>query len=166
MKQGIHCGNINKTITLSLGLLVLLCVGLLVFDFPFDIFLAKDQLVDFEALAESNETKTAFVNPTITIAKGSSSASNVKNFVPDILNVSVGTTVNWTNGDLIHYKSFELEQIHTVTSGNIETEQIGQEFDSGFLSAGQSFQHLFNSTGTFDYFCFIHPFMTGKIVVS
>ena len=123
-------------------------------------------MVDVEVLAADNESVTTTASPDITIAQGSSSSSNGKYFVPDTLNVSIGTTVNWRNGDLIPYKSFELEQIHTVTSGSIDTGKIGKEFDSGFLSAGQSFQHNFNSSGTFDYFCFIHPFMTGKINVS
>lgn len=109
---------------------------------------------------------TKLVNPRVIIPQGSSSASNEIYFVPNILNISAGTTVNWTNGDLISYESFELEQIHTVTSGNVDTGNIGTEFDSGFLLAGKSFQHTFNSTGTFDYFCFIHPFMTGRVIVS
>jgi plastocyanin len=53
-----------------------------------------------------------------------------------------------------------------VTSGTLESRAIGIEFDSGFPGAGNIFQHTFNSSGTFDYFCTIHPFMTGKVVVS
>ena len=104
--------------------------------------------------------------PRVIIVQGSSSAYNQNYFVPNILNISAGTTVEWTNGDLISYKTFELEQIHTVTSGSVVNGQIGTEFNSGFLSAGKSFKHTFNSKGTFDYFCFIHPFMTGKVFVN
>ena len=113
-----------------------------------------------------NDPMPASVNASVTIVPGSSSPSNSKFFVPNLLNVSAGTTVTWTNGDLTSYKSFEVEQLHTVTSGTLESRAIGIEFDSGFLGAGNIFQHTFNSSGTFDYFCTIHPFMTGKVVVS
>ncbi len=102
----------------------------------------------------------------VSIVPGSSSPSNGKFFVPSILNISMGTTVTWTNGDLTLYKSFEVEQLHTVSSGSLESGNIGIDFDSGFLAAGKTFQHTFVSTGTFDYFCTIHPFMTGKVVVG
>jgi plastocyanin len=113
-----------------------------------------------------NETAAVSNNATVSIVPGSSSPNNGRFFVPNILNVSAGTTVTWTNGDLTSYKSFEVEQLHTVTSGTLESRAIGTEFDSSFLGVGKTFQHTFNSSGTFDYFCTIHPFMTGKVVVS
>lgn len=150
----------------------LLFIEFVIFDFSMGILVYEENLITINwVLAISNDaidnnTTTESANPRVIIPQGSSSASNDIYFVPHILNISAGTTVNWTNGDLISYKSFELEQIHTVTSGNVDTGNIGREFDSGFLHAGKSFHHTFNSTGTFDYFCFIHPFMTGRIVVN
>lgn len=108
----------------------------------------------------------ASTNASISIVPGSSSPDNGKFFVPSSLNVSMGTTVSWTNRDLTSYKSIEVEQLHTVTSGSLEDGNIGKEFDSGFLNAGKSFSHTFDSTGTFNYFCTIHPFMNGKITVN
>jgi plastocyanin len=113
-----------------------------------------------------NDTIPVSVNASVTIVSGSSSPNNSKFFVPNLLNVSAGTTVTWTNEDLTSYKSFEVEQLHTVTSGGLESGNIGTEFNSNFLGAGKSFQHTFNTTGTFDYFCIIHPFMTGRVIVS
>jgi plastocyanin len=113
-----------------------------------------------------NNTIPVSVNASVTIVPGSSSPSNSKFFVPNLLNVSAGTTVTWTNGDLTSYNSFEVGQLHTVTSGSLESGNIGIDFGSGFLPAGKTFQHTFDSTGTFDYFCTIHPFMTGKVIVS
>lgn len=160
-----------QTISFSVIVFVLLFVVLGIFDFPSVIFLGKDIMTDNQILAIANDTvvngtSTTSINHAIAIAQGASSTSNENFFVPNTLNISEGTTVKWTNGDLISYKSFEVEQIHTVTSGNIDKGNIGKEFDSGFISAGRSFQHTFNSTGTYDYFCFIHPFMTGKVNVS
>jgi len=93
----------------------------------------------------------------VTISPGSSVPSNGKFFVPETLTVSKGTTVTWTNGD---------STLHTVTSGSPEAGNSGSEFDSSYLAAGKTFQHPFNTAGTFDYYCTLHPFMKGKVVVS
>lgn len=115
---------------------------------------------------DSNKTFQGSGNASVSIVPGSSSPENGRFFVPNLLNVSTGTTVIWTNHDLRSYKSFEVEQLHTVTSGTLEAKKIGTEFNSGFLGAGKTFLHTFNSTGQFSYFCTIHPFMTGKVIVS
>ncbi len=78
-------------------------------------------------------------------------------FEPETLKIGKGTTVKWTNED---------DSIHTVTSGTPETSTWGTKFDSGYLSGGKTYQHVFKSTGTFNYFCTLHPYMTAKIVVS
>jgi plastocyanin len=94
----------------------------------------------------------------VSIAPGSSAPTNGKFFVPDTLNVSTGATVTWTNDDTT---------LHTATSGSPEGGGAsGSEFDSSYLAAGKTFQHTFASAGTFDYYCTLHPFMTGKVVVS
>ena len=117
-------------------------------------------------LMKGNDLTLVSDSASVSIVPGSSSPINGKFFVPNLLNISTGTTVTWTNGDLTSYKSFEVEQPHTVTFGSLESRNIGIAFDSGFLAAGKTFQLTFNSTGTFDYFCTIHPFMTGKVIVS
>lgn len=66
------------------------------------------------------------------------------------LNVSVGTTVTWTNSDDVP---------HTVTSAT-------KVFKSPPLDTGESFSYTFKTAGTFEYFCSLHPHMTGKIVVK
>ncbi len=95
----------------------------------------------------------------VTISPGSSSPSNGKFFVPDTLTVSKGTTVTWTNKD---------STLHTVVSGSPEAGNsgTGTEFDSSYLAAGKTFQHQFNIAGTFDYYCTLHPYMKGKVVVT
>jgi plastocyanin len=94
----------------------------------------------------------------VSIAQGSSSPSNDKFYVPDPINVATGTTVTWTNDDTT---------LHTVTSGSPEGGAAsGSEFDSSYLASSKTFQHTFASAGTFDYYCTLHPFMVGKVVVS
>jgi plastocyanin len=62
----------------------------------------------------------------------------------------MGTTVTWTNLD---------STVHTVTSGT-------GAFDSGALGQNATFSYTFNSRGTFNYHCTLHPFMTGKVIVE
>jgi plastocyanin len=37
---------------------------------------------------------------------------------------------------------------------------------SGTLSSGQTFSHTFDSQGLYNYFCALHPSMTGSVVVE
>src|SRR4029079_15044180 len=93
----------------------------------------------------------------VTISPGSSVPSNGKFFVPETLTVSKGTTVAWTNGD---------STLHTVTSGSAESGNSGTDFDSSYLAAGKTFEHQFSTSETFDYYCTLHPYMKGKVVVT
>ncbi len=71
-------------------------------------------------------------------------------FKPDVLNISVGTIVIWRNNDAV---------AHTVTARD-------NSFDSGNMAPNATFSHLFEQSGTFDYYCRIHPSMTGKVIVE
>jgi nitrite reductase (NO-forming) len=107
----------------------------------------------------TGNTTSAPGGNSVTISPGSSVPSNGKFFVPETLTVSKGTTVTWTNGD---------STLHTVTSGSPESGNsgTGTEFDSSYLAAGKTFQHQFSIPGTFDYYCTLHPYMKGKVVVT
>ncbi len=71
-------------------------------------------------------------------------------FAPRTLTVKAGTTVTWTNRD---------DMPHTVVS-------TAKAFASEALDTDQTFTHTFAEAGTFDYFCSIHPRMTGRVVVE
>ena len=107
----------------------------------------------------TGNTTSASGGNSVTISPGSSVPSNGKFFVPNILTVPKGTTVTWTNDDTT---------LHTVTSGSAESGNpgTGTEFDSSDLAAGKTFQHQFSIPGTFDYYCTLHPYMKGKVVVT
>jgi len=75
---------------------------------------------------------------------------------PKVLEVSVGTPVQWINED---------SSMHTVTSGNSQTGPNGL-FDSGLFGAGDSFEFIFTSQGKEDYYCIVHPWMVGSIEVG
>lgn len=71
-------------------------------------------------------------------------------FSPSSLTVKAGTTVTWRNSDDIP---------HTVAS-------IKRAFKSKALDTSDSFSFTFNESGTYAYFCSLHPHMTGQIVVE
>lgn len=72
-------------------------------------------------------------------------------FDPAVLTVPAGTKVTWTNKD---------EVPHTVVSSD-------QRFTaSGGLDTGDTYSYTFTTAGSYEYFCTLHPFMKGKIVVT
>jgi plastocyanin len=71
-------------------------------------------------------------------------------FDPPLLTVQVGSTVTWKNEDDI---------VHVVK------EKDGA-FHSDPLDTDGAFSQAFNRAGIVDYFCAIHPHMTGRIVVK
>ena len=75
---------------------------------------------------------------------------------PQDIFVSKDTTVRWINED---------ETIHTVTSGTPDGGLTGV-FDSSVINAGDSFEYTFNTIGTFDYLCIVHPWMIGSVTVE
>jgi plastocyanin len=70
-------------------------------------------------------------------------------FTPAELTVKVGTTVTWKNHDDIP---------HTVTSAG--------KFRSKALDTDDSFSFTFTTAGDYEYFCSLHPHMTGLIKVE
>jgi plastocyanin len=71
-------------------------------------------------------------------------------FTPETLVVPVGAKVTWTNHDDVP---------HTVTASN-------KQYNSGALDTDEKFTRAFAAAGEYDYFCAIHPHMTGKIIVK
>ena len=76
-------------------------------------------------------------------------------FQPAQTHVAVGGTVIWTNQDGVP---------HTVTSGVGST--ADGVFDSGNIDSGGTFTFTFTDPGTYEYFCSIHPMMTGTVIVE
>jgi len=73
-------------------------------------------------------------------------------FNPATIRVKAGDTIVWTQQD---------STPHTVTSVS-----GSESFDSGSVRGGQTFSHTFNTPGTYEYECSIHPSMRGTVVVS
>lgn len=95
----------------------------------------------------------------VSIPAGSSTPGCEKNkecYTPSEVTVDVGGEVMWSNED---------SASHTVTSGN-PTDGKDEIFDSGLFLSGQTFSHKFEESGEFPYFCLVHPWMQGAVIVQ
>jgi plastocyanin len=83
-------------------------------------------------------------------AAGDPGASIVDfSFSPATITIHVGDTITWTNVG---------KAPHSATAYN-------HSFDTGVLQPGHSGSHTFTTPGTYTYFCIVHPFMKGTVVV-
>jgi plastocyanin len=71
-------------------------------------------------------------------------------FSPERVTVKTGTTVTWLNAD---------DTPHTVASSS-------KLFKSKALDTDDSFSFTFTTPGVYQYFCSLHPHMTGTVVVE
>lgn len=88
-------------------------------------------------------------------------------YSPPVMTIHANDTITWLNSD---------REVHTVTSGKgVDRGQFSQGkmqgtpdgyFDSGPFKPRESWSFTFDKPGTFYYFCTIHPWMNGAVVVS
>jgi plastocyanin len=71
-------------------------------------------------------------------------------FTPMEMTIPAGSQVTWVNKDDVP---------HTVVS-------VDHKFKSQALDTDEKFSFTFSNPGTYEYFCSVHPKMTGKIVVK
>ena len=71
-------------------------------------------------------------------------------FEPATLTIKAGTTVTWINHD---------DEPHTATATD-------KRFNSKTLDTGDRFSQEFKAPGVYNYYCALHPKMTGKIIVK
>lgn len=76
-------------------------------------------------------------------------------YTPAKIVIKQHDSVTWVNEDTA---------FHSVTSGYYD-EPSGL-FDSGYLDPERSFTFIFENIGTYDYFCTLHPWMKGQVIVE
>ena len=76
-------------------------------------------------------------------------------YIPSQIVVKSGKEVTWINED---------SAFHSVTSGFYDTPT--ELFDSGHLDPFESYSLTFDEKGTYDYFCTLHPWMKGQVIVE
>jgi plastocyanin len=84
--------------------------------------------------------------------KGEAHEVSIDNFsfTPMEMTIPAGSQVTWINKDDVP---------HTVVS-------VDHKFKSQALDTDEKFSFTFSNTGTYEYFCSVHPKMTGKIIVK
>jgi plastocyanin len=96
---------------------------------------------------------------TINILEGSSIQGS-PDYDPDELTVSAGAEVTVVNQDTLP---------HSATSGTgPQDPESAQLFDTSLINGGESATLSLAqvSPGQYDYYCIVHPYMTGKLVVQ
>ena len=68
----------------------------------------------------------------------------------EIWSIPVGSKVTWTNKD---------EEPHKVA-------EVNSSFTSQPLDTDEGFTYEFKTPGKYEYFCTVHPRMTGTIIVE
>jgi plastocyanin len=76
-------------------------------------------------------------------------------YIPSLIVIESGKQVTWVNED---------SAFHSVTSGFYDAPT--ELFDSGHLDPFESYTLTFDETGTYDYFCTLHPWMEGQVIVE
>jgi plastocyanin len=80
---------------------------------------------------------------------------NDRCYIPSVIVIEKGKQVTWVNED---------SAFHSITSGYYGAPT--DLFDSGHLDPFESYTLTFDKTGTYDYFCTLHPWMKGQVIVE
>ena len=76
-------------------------------------------------------------------------------YIPSIIKIEKGNPVTWINED---------SAFHSVTSGSYDSPS--DFFDSGYLDPYETYTIVFDEAGKYDYFCTLHPWMKGQVIVE
>jgi len=121
-----------------------------------DAFMYADAFMIHHQIGVEEPTKVVPSGPifAIQILKDSFQKGN-PDYGPDVVVVSQGDTVQWTNED---------SMIHTVTSKS----GFGKKFDSGSMNPDNVFTLNTSelSLGEYEYFCGVHPWMVATLVIE
>lgn len=101
-------------------------------------------------------------NP-VRLAPGETKASVTiqgNSYYPKVIEIPVGTTVEWTNEDVFTFFEGEFAGIHNVVGI-----QGPQTFASPMLGHAERFSHTFTEEGEYTYMCTPHPYMRGIVRV-
>ena len=87
-------------------------------------------------------------------------------YSPSVKTVLNGTTVTWTNNGMTHTVT-TCDATHYTSARCPSQNAVGlNSFDSGTMSDGATFTWTFMVKGTYYYYCSLHPWMQGEIIVQ
>jgi plastocyanin len=112
----------------------------------------KDKMQEKAGGVSPDSAPSGTSEVTVDMAKGTASNTECGDqcFIPMNVQVPVGGTVKWMNVD---------SAAHTATA-------MDGSFDTSLVNAGKSYSQKFDTAGTFEYMCSLHPWMKGTITVG
>ena len=99
------------------------------------------------------------MSATVTNSPGSATpgCENTDNcFIPSTVVITAGGTVTWENTD---------NAAHTTTSGS-PSDGPDDVWDSSLMMVNGSYSVTLDDEGTYPYFCMVHPWMQGTVIVE
>ena len=105
----------------------------------------------YSAAPRYNSAPQPSIDSRASVPAAESVAINGMQFQPATIRVKAGEEVSWTNNAAMP---------HTVTGrddGNLASQRLNQ---------GSVFSHTFEQPGTYNYYCALHPSMTGVVIVE
>jgi len=113
------------------------------------------QLSDYVATLVVSDT----LDRTIIIPPGTSKQGCEEKMIcyfPSSIKIKQNAVITWKNMD---------SEMHTVTSGIV---MVGPDnvFSSGLISPEETFSYKFTTMRPYDYYCMLHPWMTGSVIVE
>ncbi|MDH3203922.1 MAG: plastocyanin/azurin family copper-binding protein [Nitrosopumilus sp.] len=129
-------------------IIIVIVVVIVISTISFSNFSTEENIEDEDVIVKSD-----VVMPTKVSRPGCEDIDRC--YVPSLIVVEKGKQVTWVNED---------SAFHSVTSGSYDSPT--DIFDSGYLDPYESYSITFDETGTFDYFCTLHPWMKGQVLVE
>ena len=133
-----------KKIT-AIGTVSLIIIVIIAFSIPTE---SNQEIVE-----QNSDVKADVIMPTKVSRPGCEEQDRC--YLPPQISVGKGDEVIWINED---------SAFHSVTSGKYD--EPTNLFDSGHLDPSEYFSFTFESTGVFDYYCTLHPWMEGQVIVK
>ncbi|MDH3502464.1 MAG: plastocyanin/azurin family copper-binding protein [Nitrosopumilus sp.] len=116
-------------------------------------FISNENPNKEESKSQITQVKADVIMPTKVSRPGCEKTNNC--YIPSTIVIKEGQLATWVNEDAA---------FHSVTSGFYGT-PTGL-FDSGYLDPYQSFSFTFDESGVYDYYCTLHPWMKGQVIVE
>ena len=116
-------------------------------------FLIENGLIEIED--DTGDVVSTNLTSSVLIPNGNFDIANTGFYIPLNLEVTTGTTVIWVNDDSVP---------HTIQSQDEQGAIIGL-FNSAPLMTGETFEHTFDESGVFSYYCSLHPWRVGIVTV-
>jgi plastocyanin len=117
-------------------------------------YLIENKIIKLDLVAEEKPKKAE--SAMIIIPNGNAKVGNAGSYIPLSLEIQKGTTVIWLNDDNVG---------HTVQSQDGHGNVI-PKFNSNILKTGERFAYKFDESGTHHYFCTLHPWRVGVVLVK